>query len=999
MIKRAGYKLALPWVAVALLFLAGNAHAVSLGKIEIASFLDEPFYGEVPLKLGSDESVAKVLVEIASAADYKVFEVYRDQVLKSIRADIISDNRGTRVKLTSRGNLQSPFFNLVLKIRYGRVTHFKKIPVFLEQPKSIKTIAEKKPLPSARAAADATQLPVVSKAALPEPQEAVAPKSYDGWARTGSYGPIVRGDTLSTVAERLRVDRRYTRNQVMAALFEKNRSKFSQNNMNLLKAGSFLEVPKAAEVEHLSKSQAHAVMADHEKRWKELTKQPHYAAEKDAQKTRYSKRVRIGRQADGVASTTPAIGVSLSTQSATEKSASAATEVSAAESEQAAKTNLLAAKKAAGVQAPETDTEESGSNALTIISLRKKNVDLQNMLEENEKQLSQKISDLQKQLAANEEMLNQKVDSAADAAKAASKAAMAKLEVLTAQLQGKLEAVRKEAQSKQNGSPQWVVWLLSGLVVVLLGVVGILLRREPAHPAASIDSQKVEAETTTAETQSEFDQETGEQANVSDISALDTDSNTDLFSSTDSESFETTTDTSEIEPSDTSRIDIPDPNIDYLAEVDVYIRYGMEDEALQQVNMALRLQPDNVEAHIKKAEILSSSNNSKGLKEAVAVAGGVLAADALDRFRSATDDMKGGDISEDDEMLDSAPAETAESLSEQAEENTETFEAIEANELSAEDESETDEIDFDIPDVPQSDSDALSLQPEAEKEDTGEVAWLDEPLPADDFSLNETADQQSDVSEQQAEGQSEVQTAGSIDLEGDDRAAQELDFLPESSAEDEENAVLDETTDNVNHSMDEEPDHTQPGDQVDGNIDHVELTEDAPENQTDDSLALDRDENLQQLDDLLSEFSDDNDISTDETVAGLDESIFAQVEQEETTDPDSSQESAPDGQADDKEPGDQMEMDRTIDLSDLSEGTLEFDKLLSEFSEDEGVDLENTVNGLDESIIEQAEKAPDDLSGETIALDADHASTDELDDVLSDLMSDLADDEDEDKKE
>ena len=1006
--KRAGHKLLLAWVAVALLFMTGNAQAVSLGKIEIASFLDEPFYGEIPLKLDSDESVAKVLVEIASAADYKIFEVYRDQVLKTIRADIVSDNRGVRVKFTSRASLQSPFFNLVLRIRYGRVTHFKKIPVFLEQPKSIQKIAEKKPLSSIRATSDATQLPVVSKVADFKPQDTVAPKSYDDWARTGRYGPIVRGDSLSTIAERLRVDHRYTRNQIMAALFEKNRSKFSQNNMNLLKAGSFLEVPKAAEVEHLSKSQAHAVLADHEKRWKKLTKQPRYAAEKEAQKTRYSKRVRIGREADGVARTAAAIEAPLATHSATEKSASAVSKqtkmkASVAESEKTTKTNVLAAKKAADVQAPEAETEESGSNALKISVLRKKNNDLQKQLADNEKLLNQKIYDLQKQLADNEKLLNQKVDSATEIAKAASKAAIAKLEVMTAQLQGRLEAIRKEAQSKQAGSPQWVVWLLSGLVIILLTVVGLLLRREPAHPAATIESQKTEVSAMIPETKSEFVPEDNEQADVSSVAAMDADSDADLFSSTTADPFETNADTSEIEPSDTTREEVPDPDIDYLAEVDVYIRYGMEDEALQQVDMALRLHPDNVEAHIKKAEILHGSNNSKEFGEAVAVAGSVLAGDALERFRSATGNMETSDISEDGGMVELAPAEITESLSVQPEGSSEAFEVVETDEMHVEGESESDGIDFDIPDVLHTDSDVISQQPEAE-EDTGEVDWLNEPLPSDGFSLGETADQQE-------AGQPEVQTDGMIDLEGNDEAAQEPDSLSGNGAEDEENIVLDVTTDNFSISIDEEPAQFQPDEQVDVNVDHAmdqaEPTEDTAENLMDDSQALDRGEALQQLDDLLSEFSDDNDISTDETVDGLDESVFAQAEQELETDleisiaadPDANQKLVHDGQIDDEVSGDQMAMDRTIDLSDISEGTLEFDKLISEFSDGDELDLENTVDGLDESIIEKAEKMPEeDLSGETIALDTDHASTNELDSVLNDLMSDIADDDD-DKKE
>jgi hypothetical protein len=111
----------------------------------------------------------------------------------------------------------------------------------------------------------------------------------------------------------------------------------------------------------------------------------------------------------------------------------------------------------------------------------------------------------------------------------------------------------------------------------------------------------------------------------------------------------TDTDTVETEPFKATPVEIPDANIDYLSEADMYIRYGMENEALQQVNFALRLQPDNVEAHIKKAEVLYISNNPKGFEEAVTVADSVLAGVALERFRSAVVDLKDSDASADDE--------------------------------------------------------------------------------------------------------------------------------------------------------------------------------------------------------------------------------------------------------------------------------------------------------------------------------------------------------------
>ncbi len=126
------------------------------------------------------------------------------------------------------------------------------------------------------------------------------------------YGPVVYGDSIYTIADRLRVDKRYTIRQVMAALFEKNRSRFAQDNLNLVLYGTYLDVPTAEEVERLSYDQALSVIQEHNRRWRELMKQPRYAAVAEAQRTRYSKRVRVAEaiQAAKVASGMAATPVS-----------------------------------------------------------------------------------------------------------------------------------------------------------------------------------------------------------------------------------------------------------------------------------------------------------------------------------------------------------------------------------------------------------------------------------------------------------------------------------------------------------------------------------------------------------------------------------------------------------------------------------------------------------------------------------------------------------------
>jgi len=217
------------------------AWAVSFGKPDVASKMGEPFYAEVPLRLNDSESLRRTSVEMGTSADYRILEVYRNPVLNAIRADIVDDERGPRVTLSSDAAIDEAFFNVILKIRYGRSTHYKKIPVFLDVASAASSSATNnvKPLASINAAnvdptSSAAFATKVLEGAKPEAKEAFEDvvesdeadtladesfKPFDGWARTAKYGPMVYGDTITTVAQRLRLDDKFTNQQVMVALF------------------------------------------------------------------------------------------------------------------------------------------------------------------------------------------------------------------------------------------------------------------------------------------------------------------------------------------------------------------------------------------------------------------------------------------------------------------------------------------------------------------------------------------------------------------------------------------------------------------------------------------------------------------------------------------------------------------------------------------------------------------------------------------------------------
>lgn len=78
------------------------------------------------------------------------------------------------------------------------------------------------------------------------------------WASAWEYGPVKRGDTLGRIVDKLRVDKTLTTQQVMLALLRANPSAFYAKNVNNLKAGMILKVPERDEVESLPKAAARA---------------------------------------------------------------------------------------------------------------------------------------------------------------------------------------------------------------------------------------------------------------------------------------------------------------------------------------------------------------------------------------------------------------------------------------------------------------------------------------------------------------------------------------------------------------------------------------------------------------------------------------------------------------------------------------------------------------------------------------------------------------------
>lgn len=629
--------------------MAMPAYAVSLGKFDVASHLGEPFFGEVALNLDANEKASDLTIEVASPTDYRILEVFRDTSLNLLQTDVKTDARGSRVELKSESAIESPFFNLVLKIRQGRSTHFKKFPVFLELPNSasaqapapqpqvkpvVQTMAPEEAAPAVenplQEESDAQQVAAEKETAGQvdiQPTEAF--KAFDNWARTARYGPMVFGDTITTVAKRIQVDDRFTKQQVMMALYEKNRSKFSQNNINLIEAGTYLDVPTAAEVERISPSMARQMLQEQNKAWKTLTQEPEYAAVEEAQKNRYSKRVRVGESATGVASKPVTAAGEMAAEAALPVPATSETK----QSERSTETEKAAATTTEKTE-PASSQNSTASGGVAGSAAASAELDL----------LRQQVAMLEEQNFDLEAKLNEYETRQPSDVEAALKEQNKKLELKLARMQADLDKVRQAVAAGEGGSGgmfNWLTWVLVGLIVLLSAGVGFLLRQQRAHPAVMDDVGDEMIESIASDAAEEFASDAGDMDFAEpEIPSMDETLSQDSTTQMDAEDLGmslpdlTDEDTSEMEAFQ-EEDEEPDPNVDYLSEADVYMRYGMEDEAEKQVELALRLDASNAEAHQKMVEIRKARGDESGANNAIENAKSILTGDALAAFSAA----------------------------------------------------------------------------------------------------------------------------------------------------------------------------------------------------------------------------------------------------------------------------------------------------------------------------------------------------------------------------
>ncbi|MEN9560625.1 MAG: hypothetical protein RLZZ502_1836, partial [Pseudomonadota bacterium] len=101
---------------VACLALVGQANALSLGKLNVSSYLGQPLNAEIEVALDSGETTETTRAKIASPELYQSQGLEYTGILSQFRVSVIERANKTLIRITSAAPVQEAFINLLVDV-------------------------------------------------------------------------------------------------------------------------------------------------------------------------------------------------------------------------------------------------------------------------------------------------------------------------------------------------------------------------------------------------------------------------------------------------------------------------------------------------------------------------------------------------------------------------------------------------------------------------------------------------------------------------------------------------------------------------------------------------------------------------------------------------------------------------------------------------------------------------------------------------------------------
>jgi len=236
--------------AIGLAFAAPAVDAASLGRLTVSSALGQPLRAEVEVTSITPQEAASIAVRLAPMTAFRQANVDFNPALSSLRFSL--DKRGDNrfvVRVSSAAPVNEPYLDLLLELTTSTGRVLREYTVLLDPPALKAAPDVVAPVARAPAAAPAPAPSVAAPVPVPTPTAAApapsAPAARAPASSDSSY-TVQRGDTLSKIAQQTKPSAA-SLDQMLVSLFRANPDAFVAKNMNILRAGSTLRIPAESE--------------------------------------------------------------------------------------------------------------------------------------------------------------------------------------------------------------------------------------------------------------------------------------------------------------------------------------------------------------------------------------------------------------------------------------------------------------------------------------------------------------------------------------------------------------------------------------------------------------------------------------------------------------------------------------------------------------------------------------------------------------------------------
>lgn len=253
---------------VGLLASTWVVQAAGLGKLTVSSYLGQPLNAEIALESVADKEIDTLAARLASPKIFQKTGINLAPYHATLAVVVEKRTDGhAYIRVTSSQAINEPFLKLLIELNSSSGRMLREYNVLLDPAGSQKPAASPVVQPAVDKANVSTGIVASEAQASAKAEQKSSPLQEKTQIQAGNtYGPVMKGDTLSRIARQVSPDG-VNLNQMLVALYRANRDAFLVKNMNLLKVGVILRIPDESEISAITVKEASHQVAIQKESW------------------------------------------------------------------------------------------------------------------------------------------------------------------------------------------------------------------------------------------------------------------------------------------------------------------------------------------------------------------------------------------------------------------------------------------------------------------------------------------------------------------------------------------------------------------------------------------------------------------------------------------------------------------------------------------------------------------------------------------------------------